>query len=242
MPQKNQYMHDLETVGHRASIQAELPWLIWLLNKLPIDFANQTIQMRGRLHEYSKQSIEWYWNALKADPEHVKPTLLTKGYAAFENGTLDIGQLQRDGAGYIIAGTETTALALMYTTWLLAQHPDCERILIEEVCALRPDYTDEYLKHLPYLQHVYHESPRLRGPVAQCLPRVVLDNGAEFGGYYLPASSIVGVSNTPFAAIPISSRSLIRSSPRVGSMLRKSCGTVGCHLALVVEVRLDTRI
>ncbi len=146
-----------------------------------------------RLLQYSEQSIERYWTQYRADPENVKPTLLTKEYAGLQDGTISQAQLVRDGLGHIAAGTDTTALAATYAVWMLAQHPQIERDLIREVATLPADFTDEELKKLSLLDNVIKETLRIRSPVGQSLPRFVPPGGAEFEGFFVPENTVLGV-------------------------------------------------
>ncbi|KAK5713702.1 hypothetical protein LTR17_017545 [Elasticomyces elasticus] len=149
----------------------------------------------ARMMRYTEESVERYWKQLKADPENVKPTLLMKEYAAVENGTLPARQLGRDALGYIVAGTDTTAVTATYAVWRLAQLPEVQEELIREVSALPEGFDDEDLKPLNYLDGVINETLRLSTPVQQGLPRIVPEGGAEFNGYYIPASKTVGVQS-----------------------------------------------
>ena len=146
-----------------------------------------------RLRGYAEESVQRYWRQLRADPENVKPTILTKEYAAAEDGTMPESQLCRDGAGNIIAGTDTTAVTATYAVWLLSGHPEIQEALIREVSTLPPNFLDEDLRPLSLLGNVINETLRLRGPVGQCLPRIVPPGGAEFCGYFIPGGTTVGI-------------------------------------------------
>ncbi|KAK5681306.1 hypothetical protein LTS10_007068 [Elasticomyces elasticus] len=192
---KNQYIADLENVGSRNVFQSELPLIVQTMSRLPFGPAVEIKKAVGRMMGYTEESVERYWKQLKADPENVKPTLLMKEYAAVENGTLPARQLGRDALGYIVAGTDTTAVTATYAIWRLAQLPEVQEALIREVSALPEGFDDENLKPLKYLDGVINETLRLSTPVQQGLPRIVPEGGAEFNGYYIPASKTVGVQS-----------------------------------------------
>ena len=151
------------------------------------------IHLFDRLNTYSEESTNRYWKQWQADPENVKPTLLTKIYANVEAGTVDPRQLAVDARGNIVAGTDTTAIAATYAVYLLSRHPQLEERLIDEVSHLPADFTDEDLKQLHFLNNVITETLRLRSPVGQSLPRLVPPEGASFGSYFLPGGTIVGI-------------------------------------------------
>lgn len=146
-----------------------------------------------RMNNYATESLNRYYKHLKTDPENVKPTLLTKEYAAVENGTITQSQMQTDARGNIVAGTDTTAITATNAVHMLAHHPEIEKALIEEVSKLPEDFIDTDLRPLPLLNNVINETLRLCGPVGQALPRYVPKTGAEFCGYPIPGGTVVGV-------------------------------------------------
>lgn len=76
-------------------------------------------------------------------------------------------QVRDEAVTLFLAGHETTANALNWTWWLLAQHPEAEARLHEELDSAlvgeRPTLED--LKRLPYTDMVIKESMRLMPPV-----------------------------------------------------------------------------
>jgi cytochrome P450 len=93
-----------------------------------------------------------------------------------------------------IAGRETTALALSWGWYLLADHPTAERRLADEwqtVLGGRSPTIDD-LPNLTYTGHVVSESMRLYPP-AQLIGREAIRR-VELGGYSLPAGTTVFAS------------------------------------------------
>jgi cytochrome P450 len=100
-------------------------------------------------------------------------------------------QLRDEAMTLFLAGHETTALALTYTLYLLASHPDVQDRLrkeLHEVLGDRPATADD-VPHLPFTERVVLESMRL------CPPAYVLGRQAvepcELRGYALPAGGTV---------------------------------------------------
>ena len=85
-------------------IRAEFPWLVTLMKKAPFGPGKRIGRNIARLAKNAEESVDRYWSQLRVDPENVKPTLLTKEYAAVEDGTITKSQLRRDGLGHIVAG------------------------------------------------------------------------------------------------------------------------------------------
>jgi cytochrome P450 len=103
-------------------------------------------------------------------------------------------QLRDEVLTFLLAGHETTALALTWTWYLLAQHPDVERKLHREldgVLAGRlPQFSD--LPQLLYTERVIKESMRLYPP-AWSLARTVISDFV-LRGYEIPAGANVVMS------------------------------------------------
>ena len=71
---------------------------------------------------------------------------------------------------YSLAGHETTSTSLAFTTWALAQYPDVQTKLREEVSTIAGDPTYDDLmdpNRLPYLDAVCKEAMRMFPPVAR---------------------------------------------------------------------------
>ena len=103
-------------------------------------------------------------------------------------------QLRDEVMTFLLAGHETTALALSWTWHLLGQNPEVEHKLHEEFdrvldCRV-PAFAD--LPALPYAERVIKESMRLYPP-AWGLARTVIRE-FEVGGYRIPAGANVVMS------------------------------------------------
>jgi cytochrome P450 len=98
-------------------------------------------------------------------------------------------QLRDEVLTFLLAGHETTALALSWTWHLLAQHPAVEQKLhdeLERVLGGRiPEFSD--LPALTYTDRIIKESMRLYPP-AWSLARTVISE-IELQGYKIPAGS-----------------------------------------------------
>jgi len=100
-------------------------------------------------------------------------------------------QIRDEVATFILAGHETTALALSWTLMLLAQHPEAEARLHAELTQVLggrvPGYED--YARLPWTRQVVQESMRLYPP-AWGLGRETLEE-ITLGGYRLPRGTQV---------------------------------------------------
>ncbi len=96
--------------------------------------------------------------------------------------------------GFVLAGHETSANALTWTLYFLAQHPEIERRLLDEYDAVLGDRppTVEDVPRLVETRNVLNESMRLRPP-AWLIPRNAVA-GDEIGGYTIPGGQLIWVS------------------------------------------------
>jgi cytochrome P450 len=103
-------------------------------------------------------------------------------------------QLRDEVMTFLLAGHETTALALSWTWHLLGQHPEIEQELHAELDRVlggrAPSFSD--LPVLTYAERVIKESMRLHPP-AWSLARTVVKE-FEVGGYRIPAGANVVMS------------------------------------------------
>jgi len=103
-------------------------------------------------------------------------------------------QLRDELVTIMMAGHETTAVALSWTWYLLSQHPDVEALLHAEVDAALGGCTPtmQDLAQLPYTRMVFAESMRLYPP-AWIVERRAIEP-FEVRGYTIPAGTLVLMS------------------------------------------------
>jgi len=103
-------------------------------------------------------------------------------------------QLRDEVMTFLLAGHETTALALSWTWHLLGQNPEAEQKLHEELDRVLDGRTPEFsdLPKLPYTEFVIKESMRLYPP-AWSVARTVVSE-FELRGYRIPAGANVVMS------------------------------------------------
>lgn len=111
-------------------------------------------------------------------------------------------QLRDEVMTVIMAGHETTAIALSWTWRLLALHPEVEKKLHAELAEQLDGKTPtmEDLSHLPYTDAVLKESMRLYPP-AWAIGREAIED-CEIGGYYVPAETQLFISQYVVHRLP----------------------------------------
>jgi cytochrome P450 len=103
-------------------------------------------------------------------------------------------QLRVEVTTFLLAGQETTSLALTWTWYLLSQHPQVEEKLVDEVSRVlggrAPTVAD--LAQLPYTEMVVRESMRLYPPAPGVAREPIED--VRIGGYDVPRGSLITVN------------------------------------------------
>jgi cytochrome P450 len=139
----------------------------------------------GIINERRKQS---------SDPDMTSGDLLSMLLAARDEETgegMNDQQVRDEVMTLLLAGHETTSLALTWTWYLLSQHPDAEQRLVSELETVLAGQTPtvEHLSALPYTRMVIQEALRLYSPnFAMTRQAIAAD---EIGGYPVPAHSII---------------------------------------------------
>ncbi|MBX2827750.1 MAG: cytochrome P450 [Flavobacteriaceae bacterium] len=93
-----------------------------------------------------------------------------------------------------VAGHETTANALSFTTWLLGKHPEVQEKVFAEALAVSEETNNpiEQIQKLEYTKAVIDESMRLYPP-AWITDRENLEDDT-LGGYHIRKDTLVGIS------------------------------------------------
>ena len=107
---------------------------------------------------------------------------------------LNDDDLRNEIVTLVLAGHETTAAALTWTWYLLAQHPDAARKLRAELDAVLGDRdpTLDDVARLPYTAAVFNETLRLYPPALAFGRRPITD--VALGGYTIPRGSSIFLS------------------------------------------------
>ncbi|HWP28608.1 MAG TPA: cytochrome P450, partial [Chloroflexota bacterium] len=121
-------------------------------------------------------------------------SILLRARDEADGGGMTDRQLHDEVMTLLLAGHETTAIALSWTWYLLSQHPAVEARLLAELQAVLGGRapTAEDLPRLPYTEWVLWEALRLYPPAWALAREAVQD--CEIGGYPVPAGTIVVMS------------------------------------------------
>lgn len=185
---------DADTVGHEivtafGSMQARLA-LPFVSHRIPLPgdrrFHQSVRTVDGILLPYIEQA--------RSEPE-AGDVVSMLAHARDEQGELvSIKRVRDDVVGLFTGGTETTAVALVWTFVLLDSHPEVWERLLAEVNEIVGDgpVLPEHIKSLTYTRMVLDEALRLYPP-AWMIPRT-LQAPDELAGVPLPTGTAVVIS------------------------------------------------
>jgi cytochrome P450 len=177
---------EIATVMERFLSQATLSFL--LPERMPLPKGPRLLRSRRRLNKVIQSII----SDRRAHPVESNDLLQTLLAAQDEHGTrMTDEQLRDEIMTLFMAGHETTANALCWSWYLLAQNPEAEQKMHAELdSVLRgtpATLTD--LPRLPYTEMVVKESMRLYPPAWGIGRRAIQD--FELNGYRIPAGTNV---------------------------------------------------
>lgn len=163
-----------------------------LLDRLPTAENRRLRQSEAELERIVAQLIT---ERRGQEEGHDLLSLLVSAHAAGgDSKPMTDAQVRDEVLTLMLAGHETTANALTFAWWLLAQHPDAASKLAAEVDQVLqghlPTATD--LENLRYTRMVFTEALRLYPPAWIIGRQALADH--EIGGYVIPVGATVMVS------------------------------------------------
>lgn len=196
---KSQMIHDIETAMTFFGVRMELPWLWYLVMYIPLPGIGRPNDLFKRFSTYGETTARN--TAPKAAAEGSAKTLFSKMVA--EDGSQRVSDevVRNESANIIIAGSDTTAVALTYHVYAVLKYPEVQRKLVQELESCSDDPTWEELESKPYLNRVNTETLRLHAPVPATLPRIA-PKGTILGGYVIPGDVVVGTQAYTFHRDP----------------------------------------
>ncbi|KAI0822979.1 cytochrome P450 [Trametes gibbosa] len=154
----------------------------WIIQRLPIRSVQRLLHITETLHMRSLEIFQAKKAVLAAgendDAKDIMSVLLQANMAASEEDRLPDDELLGQMSSIIFAAMDTTSNSMARTLHLLAEHPDVQEKLREELLTAttinrRFDY--DQLHALPYLDAVCRETLRLYAPAIQTFRETTKD-------------------------------------------------------------------
>jgi cytochrome P450 len=144
------------------------------------------LKMQEEHYKMAQTKIQRRLNSEKTRDDFMTPVLTSN----HDFASMSRGEVESTYQMLIIAGSETTATALVGIILQLAQNPDKRARLIDEIrgrFTTSNDINVASTRDLPYLTACIDEGLRLCNPVPAGLPRCAPSTGATVCGQWLPA-------------------------------------------------------
>ena len=174
-------------------IRWEFPLIHPLLPYIPSAAVQKIVSAVNIVLEHSKIAVR---NLREAQGQ--SKSLLAGMFAEYEAGSkesreaaITIPAIQSEAVNFIVAGSDTTAVALTYLIWAVLKEPELQKALEAEVAKLSPELGLDELNNAPLLNSVIQETMRMYLPIPGALPRLVPKEGAEFAGHFVPGGYVV---------------------------------------------------
>jgi cytochrome P450 len=142
------------------------------------------VEKKERHHQMALERVRCRIQRGAGRPDFVDSLIKAK-----EDGIITSDELEQQASILILAGSETTAVALTSVTCLLLQHPASLAKLVKE---LHTHFQNENqidvssVNKLHYLQAVIQEALRLFPPITNGFPRQTIKGGAIVDGHLIP--------------------------------------------------------
>ncbi|KAK1240462.1 hypothetical protein MKX07_004490 [Trichoderma sp. CBMAI-0711] len=173
-------------------ILSTVPWLIYMVGSIP-GLTTYNLFSRWCRDEVNEKRKFGHFETLVMDtvkePQDIMSWLLKAPPSK--------RAVEEDARLLLIAGSDTSAGVLTNALYLLASNPHCYRKLQAKVQEQFPggisQWTYEGAKAIPYIDHVIHETMRLRPIVPGGMPRTVPPQGILIDGQFIPGGTIATV-------------------------------------------------
>ncbi|KAJ5641094.1 hypothetical protein N7528_000719 [Penicillium herquei] len=191
--EKNQYTKDLEAISGLQPIRTTFPNMVAIARYLPLPGFRKAGATANRMVTYAMQSIDRYAKYLEENPENPRQTLFTKAFD--EKSGMTRQDIRQEAQGYIVAGSDTTAVTLTYLVYSVCQDPLIQQRLVAELATLTEPISDKNIRDLPYLNNLISETLRLYTAVPFGLPRAVPTGGAILKDTFIPGGTVVSTQS-----------------------------------------------
>ncbi|KAL2867837.1 cytochrome P450 [Aspergillus lucknowensis] len=172
-----------------------IPWLLTILGAfqgLAGDYGQFMTYCADRVAE---KKAQWKASESKA-PQDVISWLLKATDEGDQSAPPGDQALNEDGRLMIITGSDTSGVALANAFYYLAKHQKVYKKLQAEVDSVfsqadAPEFLNETLRRLPYLEAVINETLRLKPAVPSGQPRMTPPDGLQVDEMWIPGETIV---------------------------------------------------
>ncbi|KAL4922111.1 cytochrome P450 [Aspergillus aurantiobrunneus] len=172
-----------------------VPWVLTILGAIQGLVGDYGQFMTYCADRIAEKKAEWATSESKV-PQDVISWLLKAIDEKDQSAPPGDQALNEDGRLMIITGSDTTGVALANAFYYLAKHPSVYKKLQAELDGAfprdtrTPDFSNEALRRLPYLEAVINETLRLKPAVPSGQPRLTPPEGLQIDETWIPGDTI----------------------------------------------------
>ncbi len=166
------------------------PWILTVLHQLPFAKVKHFLGAQERSYKYGRKAFDDYIGQYGRYSGRID--LLTKMVGSEESQPLTDQEISNELGSLLIGATDTTVVVATWMLWELAQRPEWQARIREELRANNVEFIGgvpryKSISSLPILEGFIMECMRLHPAQAIGLPRVARTSEASVGGVTLPA-------------------------------------------------------
>ncbi|KAI1338388.1 cytochrome P450 [Xylariaceae sp. FL0016] len=185
---KTKTMQMIEDATKFGAFNSELPLITFVMRFLPLPGVQELVNLNEETQKIAEETLQ---RVRKSGIGATNTFSRLMAQNEKDVGELTDYEVAYEAAGFIVAGSGTTAVTLTYLCWAVMSHPEVQRKLEAEVGGLPEGFTESDIRSLPYLHACIEEALRLFGAAPGALPRSVPKGGATLAGFFIPEGTTV---------------------------------------------------
>jgi len=184
------FLDDMDNFFNITALRWLAPWTLSVLGCLPFPVIKHFLGAQKRGYEYGFRAFDEYVEQHGRFSGRID--LLTKMVGTKESQPLSDAEISNELGSLLVGATDTTVVVLTWLLWELAQRPDWQKRIREELRTNKIDFSTgiapfRQTTDLPVLNGFVLESMRLHPAQSIGLPRVARFEGEVIGGVEIPA-------------------------------------------------------
>ena len=199
------FLDDMDDFFNVTAIRWLAPWMLPVLNALPIPKIQHFLRAQQRGYQYGRQSFDEYIEQYGRYSGRID--LLTKMVGTKDSQPLTDEEISNELGSLLVGATDTTVVVSTWMLWELAQRPEWQQRIRTELRENKIVFKDgvpafKDIKTLPVLDAFITECMRLHPAQSIGLPRVAGTDTASIGGIVLPKGVSFPPLPPPHSQIP----------------------------------------
>lgn len=185
-----EFLDDMDNFFNITALRWLAPWILVVLKSLPIPAVRHFLGSQKRGYQYGRDAFDEYIKRYGRFSGRID--LLTKMVGTKESQPLSDEEISNELGSLLVGATDTTVVVLTWLLWELAQRPEWQEKIREELRQHEIGFATgitayKQISELPILNGFVMESMRLHPAQSIGLPRVARFDGEVIGGVEVPA-------------------------------------------------------